>query len=202
MSPLEILRRGHAVSDKQFDALYPAWVQELSDMFWTPVEVAVRAAQLLAPTEDVLVLDVGSGVGKFCHVGSAATGARFHGIEQRADLVDIARQLPAPGEDGPVFEHGNMVDLDWSRYRGIYLYNPFFEQTSGPWCQIDSSIDYSRLTQEHYVSTVLGKLEAAAIGTRVATYYGFGGALPPSFRKFAYEQYDKGPLEVWVKETN
>lgn len=199
MSPLDILRRGHTVSDKHFDTLYPEWVQELSDMFWTPVEVAVRAAQLLAPSEDVQVLDVGSGVGKFCHVGSAVTGARFYGIEQRSDLVEIARHV-ANDSGSPVFEHGNMVDFEWGSYQAIYLYNPFFEQTSGPWCQIDSSIDYSRDTQEHYVTTVLGKLQAAAVGTRVATYYGFGGTLPACFRKFAYEQYDKGPLEVWIKE--
>jgi hypothetical protein len=198
MSPLEILRRGGEVSDQQFDAVYPDWVRDLSDMFWTPVAVAIRAAQLLAPDAQVQVLDVGAGVGKFCHIGAVSTGAVFHGIEQRLELVEVAKLLPCP-EPRPVFEFGNMLDHDWDDYQGIYLYNPFFEQTSGPWCQIDDRIQYSRETQLRYVDAVCGKLEAAKVGTRVATYFGFGAKLPDTYRQIAYEQYEKGPLEVWIK---
>ena len=49
----------------------------------------------------------------------------------------------------------------------------------------------------HYC--VLRWLEPITVAT---ASHGFGGALPESFRKLAYEQDGKGPLEVWGKETN
>ena len=93
-----------------------------------------------------------------------------------------------------------MSEERWDQYQGIYLFNPFFEQTSGPWCQIDDTIPYSRETQEHYVQTTLAKLAGTQVGTKVATYFGLGATLPAGFRKTSYEQFDKGPLELWVKE--
>lgn len=93
-----------------------------------------------------------------------------------------------------------MSDEAWDQYEGIYLFNPFFEQTSGPWCQIDDSIQYSRETQARYVETATRKLASTRVGTRVATYFGFGAKMPAGFRKTSYQQFDKGPLELWVKE--
>lgn len=212
MSPLEVLRRSGpappqdptCISDEAFDALYPDWVQELSEMFWTPVAVALRASKLLVTRPGDRILDIGAGVGKFCLIGAATTGGVFHGIEQRTELVDLARDLASAhawAQDSVEFRHGDMSDEEWSDYQGIYLFNPFFEQTSGPWVQIDNRIQYSRETQKHYIDTALRKLMTARPGTRVATYFGFGADLPASFCKIAYEQFDKGPLEVWIKEA-
>lgn len=200
VSPLEVLRRGGHLSDAQFDALYPTWVQDLSETFWTPVAVARRAAELLITHPGARLLDVGSGAGKFCLVAGSRGEGIIHGIEQRLELVTLSRQIAADFDLKLEFLHGNMLDLDWDGYDGIYLYNPFSEQTSGPWCQIDDTLSYSKETQGRYVQGVVGKLDGTRPGTRVATYFGFGGALPKSFRKIAYEHHDKGPLEVWVKE--
>ena len=204
MTPLDVLRRsGAPLSDEVFDAMYPEWVQELSEMFWTPVAVALRATELLVTAPGDRILDIGSGVGKFCLVGAAASDGIFHGIEQRAELVELAHALASQhswAEGRVEFRQGDMIEEDLSAYEGVYLFNPFFEQTSGPWVQIDSSIKYSRETQKRYVDTVVDKLSTARNGTRVATYFGFGADLPAGFRKIAYEQFDKGPLEVFVKE--
>ncbi len=211
MNALEILRRASRSqestislpSDELFDSIYPQWVQELSEMFWTPVEVAHRSAQLLVTNPGDRILDVGCGVGKFCLIGAASTGGIFHGIEQRSDLVQEAERIRRanPWTEGLIeFRVGNMSEESWDQYQGIYLFNPFFEQTSGPWCQIDDTIAYSRDTQERYIQTALSKLASTRVGTRVATYFGLGGALPREFRKTSYEQFDKGPLELWVKE--
>jgi hypothetical protein len=205
MSPLEVLRRSQPpVSDEDFDAMYPEWVQKLSEMFWTPVAVAVRASELLVENEGDRILDIGSGVGKFCLIGAATTAGVFHGVEQREGLVDLARGVASQHRwtEGLVdFRHGDMSDESLEGYAGIYLYNPFFEQTSGPWAQIDKTVRYSRETQQRYIDTLVEKLEATPTGTRVATYFGFGAKLPASFRKIAYEQFDKGPLEVWLQEA-
>ena len=202
MSPLETLRRGGTITDSEFDALYPSWIQELSEMFWTPVGVAQRVTQFLVDKPGDRVLDVGSGVGKFCFVGAGSSGGVFHGIEQREELVKVASELAAKHPWTPElteFRHGNMLDISWRGYQGIYLFNPFFEQTSGPWCQIDDRVRYSRKTQKHYIQGALDKLAETEPGTRIATYFGFGASLPCSYRKIAYERFDKGPLEVWVK---
>ena len=211
MTPLEALYRygGSSVrdagpeADLRFDQLYPDWVQDLSEMFWTPVAVAQRSAEFLVSRPGDKILDIGSGVGKFCFIGAAITSGVFHGIEQRQDLVEVAQELQRahPWTESLIdFRVGNMSDEAWDQYQGIYLYNPFFEQTSGPWCQIDHSIKYSRDTQAHYVQTALAKLAATPPGTRVATYFGFGSKMPTGFRRIAYEQFDKGPLELWLKE--
>ena len=89
------LRAGWELTDLEFDRVYPSWVRRLSDMHWTPVEVARRAAALLAVDPTTRVLDVGSGVGKFCLIGALTTRATFVGIEQRENLVTVARDTAA-----------------------------------------------------------------------------------------------------------
>ncbi len=211
MTPLEVLYRfarssktgASPVDDESFDRIYPEWVQELSEMFWTPMEVALRTTELLVENPGDRILDVGSGVGKFCLIGAATSAGVFHGIEQRSDLVLVAQDIQSEhgwAADSIEFRVGNMLEEDWNQYQGIYLFNPFFEQTSGPWCQIDDTIKYSRETQDRYLQITLAKLAASKAGTRVATYFGFGAKMPAGFRKTSYQQFDKGPLEVWVKE--
>jgi hypothetical protein len=40
----EALRSGIPITDAHFDAVYPPFVRIKSSQFWTPVEVALRAA--------------------------------------------------------------------------------------------------------------------------------------------------------------
>src|SRR5258706_11599068 len=122
------LAAGHLVSDLEFDRLLPQEMRPLSERHWTPLETAARAAELLCGMGASQVLDVGSGVGKFCIIGALTTRAEFTGIEQRAHLVEVARTLTLqhhiPRTD---FVHGQMEDLDWSEFDGIYFFNPFHE---------------------------------------------------------------------------
>src|SRR5258708_18721865 len=86
------LRDGYCVSDSDFDQVYPRAAREVSSAFWTPVSVALRVARLLVQGSPTRVLDVGSGVGKFCIVGAAATGASLVGVEHREHFVCTARE--------------------------------------------------------------------------------------------------------------
>jgi len=81
---LDRLLSGAQVADLEFDAIYPQWVRRLSEQHWTPLDVCIRAAELLVTDERSTVLDVGSGAGKFCLIGAASTGATFVGVEQAA----------------------------------------------------------------------------------------------------------------------
>ena len=52
--------------DLHFNQLFPKNIQAKAARHWTPLEVAKTAADFLAPHNDVHVLDIGSGIGKFC----------------------------------------------------------------------------------------------------------------------------------------
>ncbi|MGH2897879.1 MAG: SAM-dependent methyltransferase, partial [Solirubrobacteraceae bacterium] len=90
MAIREALEHRREVSDAELDHVFPDDLRERSVQHWTPVEIAVRAAELLAPGPDARVLDVGSGAGKLCIVGALVTGATWWGVEQDATLVAAA----------------------------------------------------------------------------------------------------------------
>jgi len=194
------LRRGLAVHDDQFDALYPAWAREPSRIHWTPVAVAVRAAELLVVRPGQRVLDVGSGAGKLCQIGALTSNGRFHGVEQRPHLVTLAREVAGQlGADGAEFAHGNMKAIDWRGFDSFYLYNPFFENQVGVIDPVDDTVPLERTLQDDYVTFVRAQLAAAPAGTRVVTYHGFGGTLPLGYFRMLHEKRGNGHLELWLK---
>jgi 2-polyprenyl-3-methyl-5-hydroxy-6-metoxy-1,4-benzoquinol methylase len=196
------LRGEWEISDVELDGIYPEWVRKLSDPHWTPVEVARRAARLLAVHPGARVLDVGSGVGKFCLVGALTTSATFVGIEQRGNLVDIAsRTARSCGASRAQFLHGNMMTLDWSQFDAFYLFNPFYEHIAVVQPALEEPIELSPDLYTHYVLSTLVKLGGARIGSRVATYHGFGGLMPPGYRLILHEPAGSDYLEVWQKES-
>lgn len=198
---IEALRAGETVEDERFDALLPPWARELSRHHWTPVAVAKRAAELLAVRHGMRVLDVGAGVGKFCLVGASTTGGIFVGVEQRARLVEVARAIAQRcGVDRCSFVHGNMLDFEWSGFDGLYLFNPFAEQlpASAP---IDEAVPRSARRYRRYVRFVEEKLAEARQRTRLVTYHGFGGRVPPGWRAIVREPCGTDWVELWVKEA-
>ena len=75
-------------SDAAFDKLYPVAIRHLSEIHWTPINVARAAAEFLVNgNPNARIVDVGAGAGKFCMVGSYYTGGHFTGIEQKQNLV-------------------------------------------------------------------------------------------------------------------
>lgn len=192
------LRRGGEISDAAIDALYPDSIARLSGRHFTPVSVARRAAELLAPTPDHRVLDLGAGPGKFCIVGAAHTGASFTGVEHRLHFVKAAIDAGARvGVRRVHFIHANVLDLSWRPYDAYYLYNPFAEQVLGG---IDESLPVAPALYSFYVEEVRKRLRRARPGTRVVTYHGFGGSMPKSFSLAHREEAGSDELELWVKD--
>lgn len=193
------LKKGAPLSDNAFDEIYPDSIRSLSRVHWTPIEVARRAAQLLVNFDGARVLDVGSGVGKFCLVGSLVSKGRFYGIEQRKHYVDLANSLVSRFKlSRTAFTHGNFKDLKWSEYDAVYLFNPFQENKT-PEQRLDDSVPLSRDLYREYVIAAFEKLESMRKGARVVTYHGFGGAFPESFERKLSEWCYRGPLELWIK---
>ncbi len=195
--------RGELLRDAEFDRIYPEWVRKVSESHWTPVSVARRAAELLVVDESTRVLDVGSGVGKFCLVGAMVTPATFFGAEQRASLVEIARQAATACELSRVhFVHENMMTIDWSGYDSFYLFNPYSEHIFDYSSPIEDPITTSLDHYNRYVTTTCRRLVAAPVGVRVVTYYGYGGPMPSGYRRILREPAGKNYLELWVKESS
>src|SRR5690606_38228114 len=111
-------------SDEQFDAVLPPKIKKLSSTHWTPVEVAKRAAEFLVQHDNSKILDIGSGVGKFCLTAAAVSPGHFTGVEQREVLVLISKKVPQKlRTKRPAFIHANIRSLDFQAYDGFYFLN-------------------------------------------------------------------------------
>jgi Protein-L-isoaspartate(D-aspartate) O-methyltransferase (PCMT) len=176
------LREGGRLSDSAFDEVFPSGARNVSFNFWTPVAVAQRAAWLLVQEGCRRVLDVGSGVGKFCVVGAASTDATFVAIEHRGHLVVAAREAARRiGVSSAHFVHGTLDGMDASEFDTFYFFNPFEENLWTAEVQLDQTVALSERRFEADVKCAQQMLAQARVGTRVVTYYGLGAAMPTSY---------------------
>ncbi|MFN6947121.1 MAG: class I SAM-dependent methyltransferase, partial [Cytophagaceae bacterium] len=175
------LKFGYQISDLEFDRVFPVGIQRLSERHWTPVQIAQKAAKLLVKDENSKVLDIGSGVGKFCLIGAATTGAKFIGIEQRKSLVDITRSIIRDYKL-PRIEifNSNIRSFNFKQYDAFYFFNPFYENLE-PSSRIDSKIPLSITLYKSYYFFVKKLLEGRPLGSKVVTYYGFNSQIPISY---------------------
>jgi predicted RNA methylase len=209
MQVADIVRCGSPLEDHDFDAVYSTRLRTLSRVHWTPLAVARRALEWLAPGPSDTVLDIGSGVGKFCLIGAITTGAQFCGVECRAELVaaaDRAARLVAAGPRAQ-FVHADAVTADWSQCAGLYMYNPFGEMLMPA---DDHSLDVisalgprvrseRRHAHDRQVALAEAKLRSVRAGTRIVTFHGFGGDMPIGIDLVERETIATGPLELWIR---
>ncbi|MEQ1875879.1 MAG: methyltransferase domain-containing protein [Bdellovibrionia bacterium] len=197
---LDKIARGISVSNSEFDLLYPEQVRRLSEIHWTPVETAKRAASFAVVKPGARVLDVGSGAGKFCIVGALTTNGNFFGVEQRGPLVKVASKLSKKYNISRVqFFHKNALDTDWSGFDSIYLFNPFSENLDET-IRIDHLCELNAELYVKYIRYTQAKLYCMPIGTRVVVLNKFGGDLPSSYRLVHREEIGYLPLEAWEKK--
>ncbi len=198
-SAVERLRAGELITDDEFDLeVFPEWAHPPSRIHWTPVAVARYVARLFSAYGATRILDVGSGVGKFCLVGALTSPGAFVGIEQRPHFVQAAREAAARvGVERCTFTLGNMTALDWSEFDGYYLYNPFAEHRMA--FPIDETIQRSMRKYRKYVRFAEEQLAKATAGTVLATYHGFGGTPPAGWTQLRNEACGSGRVELWRK---
>jgi len=185
-------------SDMQFDQLYPLSVQALASKHWTPLSVAKKAADFLAAENNVRILDIGSGVGKFCL--SAAyhkPKAFFYGVEQRRKLISIAEAAKETLRlDNVSFLNCNFTQLAFNNYDHFYFYNPFYENLAGT-SKIDDSIEYSTELFNYYNRYLFKQLDERPAGTRLATFHSLEDEVPPNYHVVGSELANL--LKFWIK---
>jgi hypothetical protein len=184
--------------DHVFEELYPEHIQELSPMHWTSVDIAKKAGEFLA-MPNAKVLDIGSGVGKFCLVaGFFHPETTFYGIEQRSELftfAEIAREeIDLPNVN---FIHGNLTELDFDDYDHFYFYNPFYENIE-PDSRIDYAVKISFELYDRYSRFVYEMLDKKPPETRLVTFHGADSQVPPGYQLVSnsYSRF----LKMWIKE--
>lgn len=186
-------------SESQFHLLYPATLHSLSRNHWTPLLVAQKAANFLAAETGARILDIGSGIGKFCLAAAYyKPEAIFYGIEQRKDLVDYAEAARrVVGLKNVSFIHGNVTAIDFKNYDHFYFYNSFYENLVTAE-KIDDRVTYSIALYNQYSSFLYKQLEKKPSGTRVATYHGMDDIMPPDYLEGGSDLNNL--LKYWVKE--
>lgn len=194
----EIIAANWFDSDEQFNHLYPHNIQILARRHWTPLTIAQKAAYFLASEPNTRVLDIGSGVGKFCL--SAAyykPNASFFGVEQRGSLISYAESARMELQLANVsFMHGNFTQLDLRNYDHFYFYNSFYENLAGT-AKIDDSIEYSGELYNYYNRYLYKQLEQLPAGTRLATYHSLEDEIPRGFHIVGSDSDHL--LKYWIK---
>ncbi len=185
-------------SDEAFDNLYPIYVRELSELHWTPLKVIKVAARFLATNENARIIDIGSGVGKFCIAGSHYAPGTFTGIEQRKNFVRVSNKVAK--ELGPTkaeFIHGNFINMDLEGYTGIYFFNSFHENIVLA-DSLDEKIERTPELYQLYTDHLIAQLKRMPVGTRLATYWLSIPEIPGCYKLHA-SRFD-GLMKLWVKE--
>lgn len=173
----------------------------MSDTYWTPVNVARRAAELLVEKPGCRVLDIGSGAGKFCVIGALSTKGIFFGVEQRESLVECARDVASLLEaSNASFTHGLFGALNPEDYDAFYFFNPFEENKFSRQSQYDWTVPLAAERFDEDVHKAQQFLRAARSGARVVTYNGLGGKLPWSYDLVERQELGCG-IELWVKDA-
>lgn len=185
-------------SDQSFNSLFPLSIQSKAAKHWTPVEAAKYAAEFLTPEKDTHVLDIGSGIGKFCLVAAQhRPGAMFYGIEQRKELVEEAitcnKKLKL---NNACFIHGNFTQVDFRQFDTFYFYNSFYENLEGT-DKIDDTLEYSLSLYNYYNRYLYRQLEQKGKGTRIATFHSLEGEIPSTY--YTVKTYFGGFLKCWIK---
>lgn len=197
---VEALRRGDPAADALFDGLVPRRWHGLSGVHWTPVEVARAAASMLALKPGERLLDVGSGLGKLCIVGSLLSDGEWVGVEQRPHLVQAARELASGcGAASTRFFCQDAFSVDWRRFDALYFFNPFapLDLSDGEPFDATYAADSARAERSATLTREwLGRLPE---GRRVLVCFDLGAELPASFELARAEEVGEFSLSLFVQ---
>ena len=94
------------------------------------------------------------------------------------------------------FVHGDGSRLPWDEFDAFYFYNPFTTHMLS--AHASAFLRYA--TVQRTLRMVEARLATTKPGTRVVTYYGFGGDIPAGYTKHAREPAGGDALELWIRD--
>lgn len=193
----DYLRLNMPVKDKEFDMIYPAHLRKMSKRHFTEVDVAIKASQFLVTKPKQRVLDIGSGVGKFCFVASAYSDALYTGVDYRKHFVDLCKNLSDKhGFRNVNFIHEDITKINFAKYDSFYFFNSFQEHTDRT-AKLDDTIEVSQEKFNRYSEFLKHEFDKLPEGTRVVTYHVYSNQMPGSYR-IVSTHFD-GLLTCWEK---
>jgi hypothetical protein len=197
MMVFDYLKMKVNIGDEEFNKIYPNRLYNFARRNWTPVEVVKYAAKFLVDKPGKKILDIGSGVGKFCMIGAACTEGEFTGVEYREDLVNISSTIAKRYDLTNVkFIHSNIMDVRFKDYDAFYFFNPFLEHIDIT-CRVDDSIETGAEEHKLYTNFVREQLVSMPIGTRLATYWSNLEEIPQGYQLVG-GRFDE--LKFWEKK--
>lgn len=185
------------MKDEDFDFLYPENYKALSLNHWTPLSIARRAGNFLS-IPGSRVLDIGSGIGKFCLTAAHYhPGAEFYGVEQREDLIHFARQTQEfTGIQNVNFIHSNITGLDFDDFDHFYFFNSFHENLD-EFNRIDDKVETSAGLHEFYTRYLYKIFSERPSGTRLVTYHSQENQVPSDYTLMDLSADNL--LKMWIK---
>ncbi len=185
-------------TDDDFNSIYPLDIQNNSDRHWTPVDVAKTASNYLVQKANCRVLDIGSGVGKFCMVGASHTKGIFHGVEQRRWMVDLSNELAWFYKmENVKYFNMNMLNFPIKEYSSFYFFNSFHENIDRS-ALIDNTIGASESHYKKYSSYLFDQLQLTRKGSLLATFWVRAEKIPTCF--IQNDSFYGGKLILWEKK--
>ena len=184
--------------DAAFDWMYPEQVQLLSLKHWTPLAAVRKAAEFLAEP-NARVLDIGSGIGKFClAAGYYFPETYFYGVEQRHELIYYAEEAKGYTRLPNVnFIYANITQVNFKEFDHFYFYNSFYENIE-PDNEIDDTIEISESLYTYYTQYLFKALDQKTPGTRLVTFHISGEEVPLSYKLADIDC--NGLMKMWIKE--
>lgn len=185
-------------TDASLNKIYPKSIQLLAARHWTPLHVTQLAAPFLVTHPGVKVLDIGSGVGKFCLAGAYYKWhGSFYGVEQRKDLIAHAEKAREELKlENAHFIHSNITELDFRQYNHFYFFNSFYENLMDT-DKIDNNVNYSTSLFNFYHKQLYKKLKEMPAGTRLVTYHCLHNKIPAEYH--VVDSNIENLLKFWIK---
>jgi len=198
MSSIDTLALFNYQDDDAFDMHFSPRVKKLSKVHWSPLPVVQKAAAFLAPHPGCRIIDIGSGVGKFCIAAAHHyPESEFHGVEQRESLhLTAERSKALSGLENVHFMHGDFTQLSLNTYTGIYFFNSFAENLYS-FGRIDNTIQHSVSLYNYYANYLYKILEEKSSGTKLATYHVDENDIPICYELVASDFQDN--LKLWIR---
>ncbi len=182
---------------ENFNELIRKELRFFTNIHWSEIPTIQLTTDFFKKNDAKNVLDIGSGIGKFCIISALNSNIHFTGIEIREVLHNEALRISKIYNlKNITFIQADVKEIDFSPFDAFYYYNPFCEHIA-----VENWIEKNDFLAEEkyyeYEEIVLNKLEKMKEGTLVVLHYAKTFFLSENFQLIDIKQ--NGELTFWKK---